>query len=542
MHHPMEAGGGEPASSPAAAASETSGSFGGLPGLVRGSKNNKSASLVGKEDFIPGIYGNSTFSRQKPHFCNLESDFSAEKKFHSSEEKIAREGVLTGAFYKDHYNAAMEQLAALSLSKNTRTSQLSPNSCRQAPYHSWSYIHNQGNKAVSRDFHRRLGEMPSSSSDVPINFIHTNNPLVQSFIKRCHTVSYLETQKAALENCNRNGDGDFLKNEAIASAAYPATDGSSDDMLSVIRSSLKRGNGNVEDKPSIEKEISENEKRNKELLKYLKNVNVNLKPDPIEVKEDVSSSSESDTFSYPDFLPPPYNTWDLQKMSSSKFDEWKSSFNPPLEESLCKLISRLVEMEKLQHLTILKERTRETVSPTMAVNNRTSFSKDAHQFKQLKQSDSSCPQAGFDGDLHHFGCCMQELDMPKCTCQRCHSKWNSGASSPARPSTKPCRASCSRCNKCAKAPVILDSRNVPARRALSCSGSSQKIRSAVKTTSAKLLLPSAAVAYSLPDSESSKWKQPRTKRKPCRKNGALTSKLKSIPVISKEKCSPADQQ
>ncbi|CAI7935347.1 Hypothetical predicted protein [Podarcis lilfordi] len=32
--------------------------------LVRGSKNNKSASLVGKEDFIPGIYGNSTFSRQ----------------------------------------------------------------------------------------------------------------------------------------------------------------------------------------------------------------------------------------------------------------------------------------------------------------------------------------------------------------------------------------------------------------------------------------------------------------------------------------------
>ncbi|XP_060134221.1 protein FAM217A [Zootoca vivipara] len=471
----------------------------------------------------PRIFNPSFYARRKQY-----SKAHIEEDLHCS-----------GAFYKDHYNAAMEQLAALNLSKNTRTSQLSPNSCRQAPYHSWSYIHNQGNKAVSRDFHRRFGEMPSSSSDVPINFIHTN-PLVQSFIKRCHTVSYLETQKATLENCNRNGDGDFLKNEAIAPAAYPATDGSSDDMLSVIRSSLKRGNGSVEDKPSIEKEISENEKRSKELLKYLKTVNVNLKPDPIEVKEEVSS--ESDTFSYPDFLPPPYNTWDLQKMSPSKFDEWKLSFNPPLEESLCKLISRLVEMEKLQHLTILKERTRETVSPTMAVNNRTSFSKDAHQFKQLKHSDSSCPQAGFDGDLHHFGCCMQELDMPKCTCQRCHSKWNSGASSPARPSTKPCRASCSRCNKCSKAPVILDSRNVPARRALSCSGSSPKIRSAVKTTSTKLLLPSSAVAYSLADSESSKWKQPRTKRKPCRKNGVLMSKLKSMPVISKEKCPPADQQ
>ncbi|XP_025023987.1 uncharacterized protein LOC112540935 isoform X1 [Python bivittatus] len=44
--------------------------------------------------------------------------------------------------------------------------------------------------------------------------------------------------------------------------------------------------------------------------------------------------------------------------------------NPPLNASLDSLVPHLVEMEKLQHLSILRERTRETVYSTLIANHR----------------------------------------------------------------------------------------------------------------------------------------------------------------------------
>ncbi|XP_053103094.1 protein FAM217A isoform X2 [Hemicordylus capensis] len=517
--------------------------------LVSGSKSNKSAIVMGKKDVIPGIYGTSlplsNFSPQTPQTCVLESDGSAEKKFHSPEEMIGTGGILTSAFYKDHYKAAIEQLAALNMSKNSRTAQFSSRSRRQGTYHSWSYIHNQSNNTTSRDFNKPFVEMPSSSSDIPMNFI-TNPTLLHSYVNRYHPVSYPGTPKTTLENHSRNGDQDFFKkaSEATASESYPATDSSSDDMLSVMKWNLKRGNGNTENPLAEEKYAAENEKSDV-LLKYLKNANLNLRPEPIEHKEDVSSSHENNTFSYPDFLPPPYNSLDLQKLSLSKWDDWKLAFNPPLDESLDKLISRLVEMERLQHLTILRERTKEQpISPTMAVNNHAISSKDIHQLKQLKRSDLSYHHAAYNADPCSLGDCMQEPDLSKCTCQHCHNKWDSGASSLLRSTTNHFRVSC---NKCSKAPVILDSSSVLTRKSLSCSGSSSKIRSAVKMTSSKLRIPSTPVACCLPDNANSKPKQPRTKRKTCRKTVSMgkvfhSQRLKSISVISKQKYSNADHQ
>ncbi|KAJ6664477.1 hypothetical protein lerEdw1_007134 [Lerista edwardsae] len=555
------AGSGSPPASPAARKSR--GSLGSFPGLVSGNKNNKTVSFVGKKDVIPVIYGAnfpvSSLTHQTSQPCGLEYDGSSDNTFHSPEDKIAT-GVLASALYKycsdsallqDHYKAAMEQLAALSLPKSTRTVQLNPNSSKQGAHHSWSYIHNQGSNAKSRDVKKSLVEMPSSSSANPINVINTSPVLLHSSVNRYNPVSYCAPQKTTLENYFTNGDGDFLKKANETAASHPAMDSGNDDMPSAVKWNSKRRNSKeTESKLLEEKNASENEKRSDILLKYLRNMNLNLRPDPMEHKEDISSSLEGDTtFSYPDFLPSPYNTLDLQKLSVLKWDDWKLAFNPPLEESLDKLISRLVEMERLQHLTILRERTRDhLVSPTMAVNSRASSSRDVYQLRQLRLSDFARHQAALEGTSYSLGSYVRETDVSRCTCQHCRSsKGSSGGSSSVRSSKKHFRGSCNTF-KGSRAPVILDSSNVLSRRSLSCSGSSSSIRSAVKMTSSKLLSPSMPTASSLPDTESSKYKQPRTKRKTCRKNIALMGKpfhsqrLKSLSVISKQKYSHVDSQ
>ncbi|KAJ7338493.1 hypothetical protein JRQ81_012389 [Phrynocephalus forsythii] len=518
-------------------------------GLIKGNKTTKSANLVEKKDNVSGICGTglplNSFFHQTSHTCGLESDCSVKKTFHSPEDRITSGGVFANAFYKDHYKAAMEQLAALSLSSNTQATELN-SSIKQGPFYSWSCINHQGSNSVSRDFKKPSTEVASGSSDMPIHA--NNNPLVHSFIKRCHPLSCTGAEKNMEQNYCRNGEGDFSKksNEVCAADSYPATDSSSDDMSSVLKWNLKKGNSNVDDRFSAEeKDICESEKKKKALLNYLKNVNLNLKPEPIEEhKEGTSSSVDSSTFSYPDFLPVPYNTLDLQKLS--KYDDWRACLNVPVGASLDKLISRLVEMERLQHLTVLKEGTKETFSPTMAGNNRVGLSKDVHQLKQLKLADLSCPQAAFDGDPR-FGCCMHEPRISKYTCQHCHSKWNSGASSPVHTSTRYCLASCST-SRYSKASITLDSSNVDTRRSLSCSGSSPKTRPGIKITSQKSLSSSTAVACSVADNESTKSKQPRTRRRSCRKNGALMSKpvhsqkLKSLSLTSKQNCSNIDHQ
>ncbi|XP_015282657.1 PREDICTED: protein FAM217A [Gekko japonicus] len=378
--------------------------------------------------------------------------------------------------------------------------------------------------------------MPCSSSGIPLNFINTNPALVGSHpVNTYQSGSYPGTQQT-LENCSTNGDGDFFKkiHKASASSSYPPTDSSSDDILSVTKLNWKTGDSHGEDKVSAEeKDASEGAKNRAVLLKYLKNANLKLRPEPIEDIE-TSSSAECETFPYPDFLPEPYNTLDLQKLSLSKGGDWKLAFEPPLQGSLDKLISRLVEMERLQHLTVLKERTKEpSASPTMS--NRPSSTKDMYQLKQLKAIDLLCPQAAFGGDFHNPGSCVQETDISKWTCHHCHHRWNSGTLR-----SKHLRASC---NKSTKVPVILDSSNVAARRSLSCSGSSVKVRSAVKMPS-----PNTPAVFPLPDSESSKCKLPRTRRKSCRNNVSFMGKpfsshrLKSLSVLAKPKYSQVDHQ
>ncbi|KAH0617950.1 hypothetical protein JD844_016750 [Phrynosoma platyrhinos] len=301
-------------------------------------------------------------------------------------------------------------------------------------------------------------QMPSNSSEVPTNFVHTNQ-IVHSFTKRNLPVSSSKTQKTTSENSCRNDNGDFYKssNETTASGTYPTTNNRSNVILSTIKKQMKRGNDNKEGTlPLEQKDTPESEKRNKALLKSLKNTNTNLKPDPIEHNEDVSSSLENNTFSYPDFLPSPYNTLDLQKLS--KLHNWRSGLAKPLDQPFDQLVSRLVRMEKLQRLTILQEKTKETVAPAVAVNNSFDYSKNAHQLKEPRSSDFSSSQKAFHGDLHNLGGCVHEPHLPKCTSQRYHNNQTSGGLSPAHSTTKHPRAS-GNTSKYRKAPVTADSTN-----------------------------------------------------------------------------------
>ncbi|XP_060627636.2 protein FAM217A [Anolis sagrei] len=400
----------------------------------------------------------------------------------------------------------MEQLAAISLSNNTRTSQHTSNSPKQGSFISWSHMCNQDNRSLSRDFSKASIYMPSNSSDVPTNFIHTN-PLVHSFMKRCDPASHFGTQKTTSGNSSKNSDGDICKkgNEINASDSS-----SSDDTLSTLKRKMKRRNANVESTgPIEEKNTSENEERNKVLQEYLKLFNSNLKPDPIEHKENVFSSVGDDTFSYPDFLPLPYNTLDLQKLS--KLDNWRSAFKEPLDDSVDQLISRIIRMERLQHLTVVREKTKESAYPAVAANNHSGSLTDIHQRKQLRPFDFSCSQAAFDGDRHNFGFSMHERHIQKCTSQHGHSKQSFGGVSPVRSSTKSSQA-CYSTSKSVKAPVTVDSSTVVTRQsATSCSGSSSKIHTGVKMTSSTILSSSST-------DDSSKGKDVRTKKKSCRKN------------------------
>ncbi|XP_042318397.1 protein FAM217A-like isoform X2 [Sceloporus undulatus] len=513
---------------PSPASSPVAGNGGGFPGLSKGSKTSKPANVVEKKDCLFGVYGTSyplnSFSHQIPGTSGLESDCSAEKKSSLPKNKIGAGGALANTIYKDFYKDAIEQLADLSFSNNPRTAQYSLNSGKQGSFQSESCTHNHGNNSVIRDLNIPFIQMPSNSSHVLTNFIHTN-PLVRSFTKRCSSVSSSGTQKT-LENSHRNGSGDLYKsgNETSVSGSCTSTDSGSDGIPSTFKRKLKRGNDNIEATlPIEEKDTPESEQRNKTLLNFLKNINTNLKPDPIEHKEDVSAASEN-MFSYPDFLPPPYNTLDLQKLS--KLDDWRLGVAEPLDQPFDLLISRLVRMERLQYLTILKEKTKESVSPAVAVNSHSSSSKDIHQPKQPRSSGLPCSQTSFDGDLYNFGCCVHEPDIPKCTSQR-YRKWTSGGLSPTRSTTCHPRASCNM-SKYRKALATADSTNTVAQRSILCCGSTSKIETDAKISSQKLLSSDTAVCSSLRDNESSKYKQ--RKRKPCRTNGtAVTGRLINSP-------------
>ncbi|XP_032654298.1 protein FAM217A [Chelonoidis abingdonii] len=540
-----------------AAATQTPGGFRGF------GRRSRRCSSVGKGDFTGGLYGTSlpltslSDSRQNIHTSDLEDDVHLpENKYCVLGDKTGTGGVLSSKFHKDAYTTAVEQLADLRLSKNRTGTQLSQNNSQEGIFHSWRYTHDQSNSTVNRDSNKPLVEKLSSSHGNSLNFFIVNPTLVGTHMNSYHTMSYRGPQQMPLGIYWTNGDGDFFKarNETTASDSYPATDSSSDDIFCMSKWNLKLRNSSVENTLLTEEgDVSESEKTNDVLLSYFKYMDLNLRPETIENTEKASSKHQNEVFPYPDFLPPPFNNLDLQKLALSKWDDWKEVFNPPPESSVVKLISRLLEIERMQHLTILKEKTRDlTISSGMMLGSWPSSTKSMHQLKRSRLSDPLCLQTSFNRDYqeknksNHSGCCMHEWNSSKSTWEYCHHcKWSAGTSSIRSSSTKQLRASCD-AFKNSKTPIILNS-NMLLRRSSSCCVAAPRTQSTIKLTSPKLLPPSTAITSPFPDKDSLKYKQPRTKKKLYRKN-VVTSKtfhcqkLKSVSAMPKQKYTHTDKQ
>nr|KAF6443750.1 family with sequence similarity 217 member A [Molossus molossus] len=185
-------------------------------------------------------------------------------------------------------------------------------------------------------------------------------------------------------------------------------------------STMDNRNSSLEENLTDESDLSENEKANDTLLGYFKKMDLNLKPETIESVEESFTEEPSEVFSYPDFLPPPFNTVDLHKLALSKSENWKATVES-LESCVEHLITRLLEMERLQHTTIQKERPRlQTTTCTPAVTERPSSSKTIPKMRQPKLSDSvslqtTCVDKTREKRKNNFGSCKLEQNA---------SKWN----------------------------------------------------------------------------------------------------------------------
>uniref|UniRef100_G3TP38 Family with sequence similarity 217 member A n=1 Tax=Loxodonta africana TaxID=9785 RepID=G3TP38_LOXAF len=316
-----------------------------------------------------------------------------------------------------------------------------------------------------------------------------------------------------------------------------------------------RANSSVEENLTDESDLSENEKANDTLLNYFKKMDLNLKPETIENFEESFTEEPSEVFPYPDFLPPPFNTLDLHKLALSKSENWKATMEPP-ESSVEHLITRLLEMERIQHMTIQKERTRlQTNLYTPAVTERPSSSKAIPRVRQPKLSDSlslqtSCVDKSREKRKNNSGSCKLEQNVSKWNWSHAGKyRWNSRATSlKSSSTTKQLIATCDDF-KNPKNSILNPCQEFSAK-----PSTAQTTQSLVKMVSTRCLptrspIPISPVPLTFPENQREEIKPPRTKKKLYQKNIVLNrpfyiQKLNCLSpsFIAKDKCSPIDQK
>ncbi|XP_062360727.1 protein FAM217B [Cinclus cinclus] len=82
--------------------------------------------------------------------------------------------------------------------------------------------------------------------------------------------------------------------------------------------------------------------------------------DPVCLEHIPEIGFKESEYYYPDFLPPPFNSWDLKQLAILVHVEGKTDFHPKPTGSLEKYIERLVQLEWLQMQTVQSEKGRAT--------------------------------------------------------------------------------------------------------------------------------------------------------------------------------------
>ncbi|XP_056679356.1 protein FAM217A [Monodelphis domestica] len=397
-------------------------------------KQRSNFSIMGKRNSFGGICGTHLPMSNNPHenlpHWNLESDvFTLESKNFPP----GRESAAGGKLKKNHLEIPLEQLIELTLSENPQ--KRSQNNSKAGMFQFWSYPHNEAITMENRDFQKPPMEIGFKVNN-PLRLFTLNHSLTGASVdKQAGSYTALQ-QQMPLSLCWPYADGDFCKDRSEAeNNSYPAIESNNDETLSASNWNMKYGNNSMEENLTDESDLSENEKVNDTIFTYFKKVDLNLKPEVIEDFEESFLEQPSEVFSYPDFLPPPFNTLDLHKLALSKSENWKVALDP-IESSIEQLISRLLEMERIQHLTIQKEKPKIPANcSTPVTTERPSSSKASSKQKQSRYPESlplqiACVDKGREKRKNNSNSCKLEQNTSKCSWNNAGKhKWNSRPSS-----------------------------------------------------------------------------------------------------------------
>ncbi|XP_029446432.1 protein FAM217A isoform X2 [Rhinatrema bivittatum] len=339
----------------------------------------------------------------------------------------------------DNYRIAVKQMEDLNLMENmVRKMQLhqhGPFSSKQLTSDTCSP--NLRNATENRIINKHQLEADPKSKDTAIRTFVWSSLFSNTDISKNGPIFYPEPNKlpselhwsyddilpAALHNA---------KNNITASSSYPVTENNSGETLFLTdwnwNSSL------VQNDLSDETDLSEGEKEDVFLI-YPKQLDLSLRPEVVENIEESCSEVECSTFPYPDFLPEPFNILDLPELALLKYEKWKGIIGTTPESSIGRLLSRLLQMEKMQHLTIQKEKLKASRAHLIsAASMRSCSPKAIHKQKYSRQSDLSSVPLACIGHYHeenssNLSCCKHQQNSSKCSCQpSSHCKWVSRTS------------------------------------------------------------------------------------------------------------------
>ncbi|XP_016057357.1 PREDICTED: protein FAM217A isoform X1 [Miniopterus natalensis] len=454
---------------------------------------------------------------------------------------------------KNHLEIPVEQLM-LELNLSEHAHKRTQNS-KQGIFHLGSYHLKEGSTMDNRDFKKPSMEIGFNTTNNPIRLFTLNHSLTSAPAdKQVGSYSELPTP---LGLCWPYAVGDFFKdkNEVLINLCS-AIENNNGETLSAPNWNLKDRNSSVEEIVTDESDLSENEKANDTLLSYFKKMDLNLKPETIENVEESFTEESSEVFPYPDFLPPPLNTLDLHKLALSKSENWKATVESP-ESCIEHLITRLLEMERLQHMTIQKERPRlQTTFCTPAVTERPFSSKTIPKMRQPKLSDSvnlqiTCVDKTREKRIKTSGSCKLEQNA---------SKWNWSSADKYKWNSRPPSLKSSSTTKQLMA-TYDDFKNPqssilnPCQELSTNPTTAQSTQSLVKVVSTRpclptrSLIPVSPIHLSFSENQREEIKAPRTKKKLYRKHIALNrpSYIQKLNCLSpsfrdKGKCLPTEQK
>ncbi|XP_019628947.1 PREDICTED: uncharacterized protein LOC109473512 [Branchiostoma belcheri] len=224
--------------------------------------------------------------------------------------------------------------------------------------------------------------------------------------------------------------GDY--NEQIADLAIQATAGSNRPLKDPSRLALASSNDNSSD---YDTDYSETEKQRSEDNTIPKDIpDLQLKPDSVELEDierffddydsDDSKEGESGVFPFPDFLPKPFNEWDLQELALLSNKNWKDAVRVKPKGQYLDIIERLMEFERLQLQTIQWEMEKSRPSSRAASRSGASRERTAALAKpkagQGKPCHPDCVQPMCAGN------CVQKRVPSGRLCIHCRQRYCTG--------------------------------------------------------------------------------------------------------------------